>query len=97
MIRNLDNSSQPSSGELVLNERERRRAELDRIALMHSGVVAIAAERVWRVAVRLDVGRERALEASRARRELHSRCQLSMQARGKDWQDVRRRPGTFRR
>ena len=64
-------SGQSSSRQLVLDKRERGRAELDRIALVHGRVVAVAAERVRRVAVRLDVGRERALEASRARRELN--------------------------
>ena len=40
---------------------------------MYGGVVAVTAERVRRIAVRLDIRRERALEASRARRELNIR------------------------
>ena len=94
--RNIDSSSQPSSGKLVLHKRERRRAKFDRVALVHGGVVTIAAERIRRVTVRLNVGRERALEASRARRELNIPMSAAYASK-EDCKYVRQRPGTFRR
>ena len=57
-------TSRRTSGELVLDECERRRANLDRVALVHGELVAIAPERVRSIAVQLHVGRQLAMEAS---------------------------------
>jgi hypothetical protein len=58
------------SVELRLDERQCRRAVLVGIALVRRCVVAVAAVRVGRVAVRLDVTRVWAFEAARTGSEL---------------------------
>jgi hypothetical protein len=81
--------------DLVLHERESDGAVLDCIALVRGCVAAVAAVGVRGVTVRLDVARERALEAGRAGRKLRTIVKCIRLFEG--WWDVRRRPGKSRR
>jgi hypothetical protein len=74
-------SASARAAELALDERERRLAVLGAVALVCVGIAAVAAIRVGGVAVGLDVGGVRALEASRTRSELRKAHSVRTQGR----------------